>query len=615
MTAARPRHWRANAQGGRATRDARTAVAAVTLVASHIACLVAAVGEVGAANAAPQRERLVLPADAQRAVLALLGQVGFERRAADGAIIDQARIEVEPPPVRVLLLPPAESAPGDVRTTSFSVRVARDDAALAARSPADRAALTALAERAVAEIAANDRGGLYRVARVQAEAKPRFGPPDDRTQLLVATLAAWLALLLAVLGMWRAGLFARPARMLRLRLTHLLPAALQCLIFAYWGLYWRELVPRLLPMLALEVAFAVAVDLLFGLARHRRLELGVGALPIALSTNLFVVFPPGGAWLTLAAIVLALASKHWLRLPRGHLFNPSALGLSVVGVATMIAPALGVGDTAAEFSLMPNGTLLVLALAVVVQLRLGVALITIGAVFGLWLSSALLDKLIFDPAWAPVTLVITLLITDPATSPRDGLERIVFGFVAGVAMRLMGEAFIVAFDNDFYGKVSAVLLANLAVPHVAALRRALVRALGESAMARIDGALDRRWRLVHIAMLWLLVLGSSALRDGRAMRFEAYDTAFTAHVINRTPFFEPTDALAPDCAANPLFCREFSVVDEARCWLGAHSDITGERKNDRNCGTGAAGHDREIAARFRAGKVGANHPRADLRSP
>ena len=62
----------------------------------------------------------VLRPDAQAAILALLGDVGFERRAASGAIVDHAQIardrvvfgvhagdqrENDPPLVRVLLLP------------------------------------------------------------------------------------------------------------------------------------------------------------------------------------------------------------------------------------------------------------------------------------------------------------------------------------------------------------------------------------------------------------------------------------------------------------------------------------------------------------------------------
>lgn len=557
----------------------------------------------------------VLRPDAQAAILALLGDVGFERRAASGAIVDHAQIardrvvfgvhagdqrENDPPLVRVLLLPLAEASAGDQRSASFAVQIARDDGALAARAASDRDAATALTTRIVANIIANDHGGLYRDVQVQQEHRPRAAPPGDVGQLTAATLAVWLALLLALLAYARAGLLARPFFVRQMRLTHLLPALLQCLLFAYWGLYWREFVPRVLPMLALEVAFAVAVDLLFGLARQRRLVLGVGALPIALSTNLFVVFPPGGAFLTLMAITIALASKHFVRLPRGHLFNPSALGLSVVGLLTMVAPALGSGDTAAEFSLMPNGTAVVLLLALVVQLRLGVAVISIGAALGLGLAAVVLGGQVFDPGWAPVTLVITLLITDPATSPRDPLERLLFGVVAGLAMRTLGEVFIVTFDNDFYGKVSAVLLANLAVPQVAKLRTWIGDRVGERRLERVVSLLSLRWRWAHIAVLWLLVLGGNTLGDGKAQRFEAYDTAWQAHIRNRTPLLEPGPTLTASCAHNPLFCREFSVFVEATCWFGSR---------DARCGPGIAGHQRDVPAAFLAPRTGPNHRR------
>lgn len=529
--------------------------------------------------------RQVLPADAQAGILALLDPIGFERRQPSGAIVDGLEIRddhvrfsihgagqqpSEPAAASVTLRPRLgadATRAGMLRSRSFLIRIDTGPAA------ADGA--RALADAVAHAVQRNDQGGFYREVEAPPPPEPQrssaaaWEPMPDRAVAIVAVLAVWLGLLLSWLGFRRAGLLRSPGWSVRFRLTHLLPSVLQVVIFSYWALYWRPLADVWAPLIGLEVLFAVGLDLWLGLHRSRRLELGVGAVPIALSTNLFVIYPPGFLGLTLAAITVGLWSKHHLRLPRGHLFNPSALGLTAVGLFSMATVGMRLGDTAAEFSLMPNGTFLVLLLGLVVQWRLGVVLVSIGAFFGLHLVSPLFAKQIYDPSWAPVTLVITLLVTDPATTPRRPLERLLFGLLAGVAMRCVGHACIAVWGNDFYGKVGGVVLANLLLPLSVAARDILVRddnRLGR-VLAAVEASLAPRFRLAHIALFWLLVLGSEAVSGSKAARFVAYETAWQSHLTNHTPLLDPGPERRPDCARNPLFCRSLSLDHEVRGWL------------------------------------------------
>lgn len=542
---------------------------------------------------APAWARPVLPADAQATILALLRPIGFEQRQPDGTIVDGAAIgerevrffvhaagqtDRDPPAATLTLRPRGDGIgpAGAMRSRSFLIRLdVRPEAPPAVRK---------LAQAAADAIVRNDAGDLYREVDdgpAEARAPPRtttaaWTPAPDQTVVAAAALAVWLGLLLAWWAFRRAGLLRGRGWSTRFRLTHLLPATLQLVIFAYWGLYWHPLGEVWAPIIALEVLYAVGLDLWLGLHRNRELQFGVGALPIALSTNLFVIYPPGRVGLTLVAIAIALWSKHHLRLPRGHLFNPSALGLVVVGLGAQTIGRMNLGDTAAEFSLMPNGTLLVLLLGLVVQWRLGVVLVSIGAFFGLQLLVPVLGKQIYDPAWAPVTLVITLLVTDPATSPRGPLERLIFGFLAGVAMQLVGHACIAVWDNDFYGKVGGVVVANALVPVAVAAREALARRGGrfEGAVAGLERALQPRYRLGHIALFWLLVLGVDIARDAKAMRFVAYETAWQSHLENGTPLLDPGPERRPDCGRNPIFCQPLSVPAELRGWLARGRSAT-----------------------------------------
>ena len=523
----------------------------------------------------------VLPADAQPRILALLGDVGFQRRdPASGAIVDQAQIDRDRVRFHVrrgaadqvevvaaiALLPLAEASPGEPRSASFAIR--------STVAPGADAPTRALVERAVAHIVELDHGDLYRGTVVRAEERGRWLAPDDDAQLRAALLAAWLALLVTLVGMARAGLLQRPAWTGRLVISHLLPATLQVVIFGYWSLYDHGIDGALAATLAQQVLYALALDLWLGLVANRRLEFSVGVVPITLSTNLFVIFPPGWMWVTLGAIFVAIFGKRFVRLPAGHLFNPSAFGLTVVGVLMLAVRGSSIGDTAAQFSMAPNATIVILLLGTIVQWRLGVATISVGAVLGLWLANPLFGAQIYEPSWAPVTLVLVLLVTDPATSPKRPLDRLLYGMLAGFGMRAAGQLSIELVHNDLYGKVAGVVLANLCVPLVGGWvdRLGASSARWHGRIERLQSALAPRYRLGHIALLWLLVLGSSAYKGERAHRLLVYRGLWQHHLRNQTPLLDPGPDRRPDCARNPLFCDEFSVGLELRCWLGDRDD-------------------------------------------
>lgn len=527
----------------------------------------------------------VLPGDAQPRILALLGAVGFERRdAASGAVIDQAQIErdrvrfvvhgsgpgaggeVARRLATIELLPRGEARTDEPTSASFAIRVAVE--------PGADAGARDFVARTIAEIVAHDHGDLYRAAVVQREEQGRWLAPDDQAQLRAALLAAWLALLLTFAMMAHARLLRRPAWTGRIVVSHLLPATLQVVIFGYWSLYDRGIDDALALTLVQQVLYAVALDLWFGLIATRRLEFGVGALPITLSTNLFVIFPPGWMWVTLGALLLAIFGKRFIRLRHGHLFNPSAFGLTVVGFIMLTVHGASIGDTAAQFSLSPNATIVILLLGTIVQWRLGVAIISIGAVLGIWLTTLLQGAQIYEPSWAPVTLVLVLLVTDPATSPKRPVDRFLYGVLAGVGMRTAGQISLELFQNDFYGKVAGVVLANLSVPFVSGWVDRLADATPRwrRLLAALQAALAPRWRALHIVTLWLMILGSSAAKHERANRFMVYQGLWQQHLRNETPLLDPGPERRPDCSRNPLFCDEFSVGLELQCWLGDRDD-------------------------------------------
>jgi len=339
------------------------------------------------------------------------------------------------------------------------------------------------------------------------------------------------------------------------KLSHLLPAFIQLCIFTYWGMYYRRLA-YYVPLIGLEVLFALVLDALLALSIRGRWRINAGPFPVVFSTNLFVLFLPGQAYLTVAAIGLALVSKAVIVRSNGrHIMNPSAFGISVVGLATLIWPALGYGDTAREFNLAPNMAEVVILLGLIVQTRVPVVLATLGCLFALHGWQMVVGQLIFSPYWAPVTLVIILLVTDPATVPKSQLGRLLYGVAAGILMEIFAALTTWAFAQDFYAKVLCIPFANAAVPWIEALARRLPE----------PKLLATRFNLAHVAV-WLAIVASQILSWAKVPEFELTNEHSTLHARNRTPFIRYNDAGKLTCANNPLFCEGFTFIREVACW-------------------------------------------------
>jgi Na+-translocating ferredoxin:NAD+ oxidoreductase RnfD subunit len=433
---------------------------------------------------------------------------------------------------------PAATPDAPARSASF---------AITPRLIASDPAIARILAAATASIVARDRGAFW-------SAPPRPPPPPPEAPPPPAPAPTWPVALLAALAV--AALAAAWTRLPidpAVKVTHVLPVGLQSLIFLYWSLYWPPL-GRQLTVVALQVLFAYALDLALSYARTRRLVLSFGPLPVVLSTNLFIVFAPAHAAMHALPIAVAIASRHLFRRDDRPIFNPSALGLAVLGVLNLLWPALGDPDVAQEFALAPSMAELLLALALIVQLRLPVVLVAAGVVMGLAGRNELSDLIIFMPTWPPVLLVAVLLATDPATIPRTNPGRLLSGLALGVAMGALGAALTRAGYSDFYGKVLPVPLVNLLAPEFDRLGATMVRAV--PALGR---ALDPRYNRRHVA-LWLAVMVVAVIGN----KYQWFDP--NLHAYNRTPCLVRNDEGRLRCQENPLFCEGFRVDLELWCW-------------------------------------------------
>lgn len=502
----------------------------------------------------------IIPAGRERVARALIANVGFDVPHDGGYRVSAISIRhhdlsyelragddpAAPLAARLTLLPQRLAAPGDLLSPSLAIRPELLD-------PDPRAA--ALLAATAASVQHHDTRSLFVLAPDGVKSATGVVGPAARAQALRAL--TWLAVAGAIILLFVLA-FRRPRGSpiaARFKLTHLLPAILQTTIFTYWSLYFAD-VSGYATIIAMQIAWAFLVDALISLARHGRWTITFGPLPVVLSTDLFLWFAGAHLASAFGVIAIAIASKALLvRRDGTHIFNPSVFGISAFALAALVIPdAWRYRDIAGELNLAPNMTELILLIALVVQLRIPIVLISLGGALAL---SALMSAhviTILIPTWAPVFLVLTLLATDPSTIPRTPGGRLLGGLLLGLTMGFTGLALISLGHSDFFAKVVPVLLLNALAPALDRAARALP--------ARLAAPLAPRYNPAHV-LLWVLFISASLADGWKASSFEA-----ELHARYETPHIVSALDGLPSCELNPVFCQPFSFAGELALWLG-----------------------------------------------
>ena len=272
--------------------------------------------------------------------------------------------------------------------------------------------------------------------------------PVVRASIVAAALflLAWSALLFGVL---RRG--QKVTLEIVLRRQHYLQACLQGALILYWGYYWRE-VYHAAPLIAAQLLFAYGFDSLLSWTHRRTFALGFGPFPIIFSITLFFWFKDDWFYLQFAMVALGFLAKEFLRWTRDgvntHIFNPSSFPLAVVSVLLLLANASqmtwGFEVAQTEFY-PPQMYLAIFLIAMPGQYLFGVTPMTMAAVVTTFVFSAIYyaatGSYFFSDSHVPIAVFLGmhLLFTDPATSPRTELGRIVYGVLYGLTTVLLYE--------------------------------------------------------------------------------------------------------------------------------------------------------------------------------
>ncbi len=324
------------------------------------------------------------------------------------------------------------------------------------------------------------------------------------------------------LGAWNVLLKIRTAGRKRIlsaelvpRRQHYLQACAQGSVLLYWGWYWPQ-VYNSAHFIVAQLLFAYAFDMLLSWSRRNTYTLGFAPFPVIFSINLFLWFKPDWFYLQFAMVALGLAAKDFIRWEkegrRVHIFNPSSFPLAVFSLALIATGSSDItwGQEIASTQFYPPHMYLMLFLiGLPGQFFFGVTLMTMSAVlatyvFGL-IYFATTGIYFFYDSYIPIAVFLGmhLLFTDPSTSPRTDLGRIIYGALYGLSTVVLYQILGTAGLPTFYDKLLQVPLLNLSVKGIDRVARSrLLRALDPSTIGR--SLLPRQRHLAYMSV-WAVV--------------------------------------------------------------------------------------------------------------
>ena len=337
--------------------------------------------------------------------------------------------------------------------------------------------------------------------------------PAVRATLLAAAaiIVSWNALLVA-----RARRGSRPLTMeIVLRKQHYLQACAQGSVLLYWGWHWRP-VYDYAPLILAQLIFAYAFDILLSWSRRSSYTLGFGPFPVIFSINLFLWFRPDWFYFQFVMVALGFAAKELIRWTREgrlvHIFNPSSFPLAVVALALILTGTSDLTrgeDIAITQFYPPHMYLMLFLIGLPGQFFFGVTSMTMSAVLATYLFGlayfAVTGTYFFYDSYIPIAVFLGmhLLFTDPSTSPRTELGRVIFGILYGLSSvglyALLGAAGV----PSFYDKLLQVPILNLSVRLLDRVAR--WRPLAPFDPARLGRSLAPRQRHLAYMSVWALV--------------------------------------------------------------------------------------------------------------
>ena len=401
---------------------------------------------------------------------------------------------------------------------------------------------------------------------------PRIQSNDSLTWSFIAAavfLAGWLTYLLSKANKERQSYSLEVG----LRPQHYIQACVQFSVYAYWGYHW-ELVPdsgirpvydHALLMLG-QIIFAYAFGMLLSWSRRQSYSLGFGPIPIIFSVNLFLWFKDDWFYMQFLMIALGFMGKEYIRWQRDgrsmHIFNPSAFALglfSLVLILTNTTHLTWGQEIASTLTLAPNIYTFLFLIGLIVMYFFSITLVAGMAAISLFVLSTLYSVAAGVPYFldseipAAVFLGLHLLVTDPSTSPRTALGKLIFGMLYGCGVFVLYTLLGALGAPTFYDKLLCVPLLNLSV---IAIDRVVRSVRSEDLLNVWKGNwMNGRANLAHM-VAWVVIFGSMSVlgkTDGQ-------------HTGDSLPFWQQACAESLPNACDRLLQLESTYCSDNAAW-------------------------------------------------
>jgi hypothetical protein len=387
--------------------------------------------------------------------------------------------------------------------------------------------------------------------------------PIVRASIVAAALflLAWSTLLFGVLRRRQ-----KVALDIVMRRQHYLQACLQGSLILYWGYYWRE-VYHAAPLIAAQLLFAYGFDSLLSWTHRRRFAVGFGPFPVIFSITLFFWFKDDWFYLQFGLVALGFLAKEFLRWTRDgintHIFNPSSFPLAVVSVFLLAAKATemtwGFQVALTEFY-PPQMYLAIFLIGMPGQYLFGVTPMTMAAIVTTFVCSAVYYAatgiFFFSDSHVPIAVFLgmTLLFTDPATSPRTELGRVMYGALYGLTTVVLYDLLLRYGMPGFYDKLLQVPLLNLSAGLLDRVARSpLLHRIDPAAWGR--GLVPRQRHLAYMSV-WAMAFG--------AMSASGY--LGDHHPGQYLPFWQQACAANTRTACEDLYFQEDGYCEDGSGW-------------------------------------------------
>jgi hypothetical protein len=236
-------------------------------------------------------------------------------------------------------------------------------------------------------------------------------------------------------------------------------------------------------------------------------------------------------------VALGFAAKELIRWDkegrRTHIFNPSSFPLAVFSFGLLLAGRSDITwgpEIASTQFYPPHIYLMLFVIGLPGQYFFGVTSMTMSAVVATYLFGLLYFAwtgiYFFFDSYIPIAVFLGmhLLFTDPSTSPRTELGRIIFGALYGLSTVLLYQLLANMGAPNFYDKLLQVPILNLSIKVIDRVARSEV--LGVFDPAAIGRWLKPRQRNLAYMSVWAIVFAVMSafggVGDGHRGQFEPF---------------------------------------------------------------------------------------------